>query len=89
LADQAVGANERGQAGLDRDTALADRGAGANERGEAGRDKLRSYDLIIRFGGDEFVCAISGLDLAEARQRLALVNTCSPKAGSMARSRSA
>jgi diguanylate cyclase (GGDEF)-like protein len=38
------------------------------------RDKLRSYDLIIRFGGDEFVCAISGLNLAEATERLALVN---------------
>jgi GGDEF domain-containing protein len=25
--------------------------------------KLRSYDLIMRYGGDEFVCAISGLDM--------------------------
>jgi diguanylate cyclase (GGDEF)-like protein len=39
------------------------------------RDKLRSYDLIIRYGGDEFICAISGLNLAEATERLALVNT--------------
>jgi diguanylate cyclase (GGDEF)-like protein len=38
------------------------------------KEKLRSYDLIIRYGGDEFVCAISGLDLAEAMERLALVN---------------
>ena len=36
--------------------------------------RLRSHDLIIRYGGDEFVCAISGLDLAGAQERLALVN---------------
>ena len=36
--------------------------------------RLRSHDLIIRYGGDEFVCAISGLDLAGAQERLAHVN---------------
>jgi diguanylate cyclase (GGDEF)-like protein len=36
--------------------------------------KLRSYDLIIRYGGDEFVCAVSGLSMADARKRLAEVN---------------
>ena len=35
---------------------------------------LRSYDLVIRYGGDEFVCAISGLTSATATERLALVN---------------
>jgi diguanylate cyclase (GGDEF)-like protein len=35
---------------------------------------LRSHDLIIRYGGDEFVCAISGLDLGDAQKRLALVS---------------
>jgi len=34
---------------------------------------LRPYDLIIRFGGDEFICAIPGLGLAQAAERLALV----------------
>jgi diguanylate cyclase (GGDEF)-like protein len=34
---------------------------------------LRSHDLIIRYGGDEFVCAFSSLDLAEATKRLACV----------------
>ena len=38
------------------------------------RARLRPYDLIIRYGGDEFICAILGLSLDEATKRLALVN---------------
>jgi diguanylate cyclase (GGDEF)-like protein len=30
---------------------------------------LRSYDPIVRFGGDEFVCAFSDFDLESARRR--------------------
>ena len=41
---------------------------------DALRAKLRAHDLIIRYGGDEFVCAISGLDAAAAAARLGLVN---------------
>lgn len=37
------------------------------------KENLRPYDLIIRFGGDEFICAIPGLGLAQAAERLALV----------------
>jgi diguanylate cyclase (GGDEF)-like protein len=39
------------------------------------RAKLRSYDLIVRYGGDEFVCTISGQTLADVTRRFALVNT--------------
>jgi diguanylate cyclase (GGDEF)-like protein len=30
---------------------------------------LRSYDLVMRFGGDEFVCALPNADLARVRER--------------------
>ncbi|MDQ2964783.1 MAG: GGDEF domain-containing protein, partial [Chloroflexota bacterium] len=33
------------------------------------RARLRSFDPIIRYGGDEFVCGLSGTDLAEAERR--------------------
>jgi diguanylate cyclase (GGDEF)-like protein len=33
------------------------------------RRKLRPYDVIVRFGGDEFVCAFSNLDAEAVRRR--------------------
>lgn len=33
------------------------------------RSRLRSFDPIVRFGGDEFVCGIGGVDIDEVRQR--------------------
>ncbi len=33
------------------------------------RRHLRSYDLIVRVGGDEFLCVMSGATLSEARRR--------------------
>jgi len=33
------------------------------------RSGLRSFDPIVRYGGDEFVCALSSADEAEARRR--------------------
>jgi diguanylate cyclase (GGDEF)-like protein len=33
------------------------------------RTKLRSFDPITRYGGDEFVCGLGGTDLAEAEHR--------------------
>lgn len=36
---------------------------------EAIRSKTRSYEPIVRFGGDEFVCTVAGVDLDQARER--------------------
>jgi diguanylate cyclase (GGDEF)-like protein len=41
---------------------------------------LRSYDLIIRIGGDEFLCAMANMTLDDARERLSA--TASALAGS-------
>lgn len=41
---------------------------------EALRGRLRSYDLIVRFGGDEFVCAVLDLNLTETLKRFVLVD---------------
>jgi diguanylate cyclase (GGDEF)-like protein len=38
------------------------------------RANLRAYDPIVRYGGDEFVCAIAGLNMADGTYRLALIN---------------
>jgi diguanylate cyclase (GGDEF)-like protein len=38
------------------------------------KSQIRSYDLIMRYGGDEFVCALPGLSGDDARERLARVN---------------
>jgi diguanylate cyclase (GGDEF)-like protein len=56
------------------------RGHGAGDRvllnvADALRATLRSYDLIIRYGGDEFACVITGQNTADVAKRLALVNT--------------
>ncbi len=38
------------------------------------RAHLRSYDLVVRFGGDEFVCGLSNLGFAEAAERFESIN---------------
>jgi diguanylate cyclase (GGDEF)-like protein len=43
------------------------------EVGTALRRGLRSYDIVVRYGGDEFVCGLPGSRLAEATRRFAHV----------------
>jgi diguanylate cyclase (GGDEF)-like protein len=33
------------------------------------KERLRSYDVIARFGGDEFVCSLAGQDAPRASER--------------------
>ena len=37
--------------------------------GEALRRSVRAYDVIVRYGGDEFLCAMPNLSTSEARAR--------------------
>ena len=39
------------------------------------RANLRPYDLIVRFGGDEFVCALIDVSMSQTVERFAAVNT--------------
>ena len=39
------------------------------------RTHLRSYDSIVRLGGDEFLCVMSGATVEEARERFAAIQT--------------
>jgi diguanylate cyclase (GGDEF)-like protein len=38
------------------------------------RTNLRSFDPIVRYGGDEFVCALGGVDFADVERRFALID---------------
>jgi diguanylate cyclase (GGDEF)-like protein len=39
------------------------------------RGHLRTYDLIVRHGGDEFLCVLSGATLRQARKRFSAIRT--------------
>lgn len=48
--------------------------------------KMRSYDLVMRYGGDEFVCVLAGMTPEAATDRMAQVNevlSARPSRGSM------
>lgn len=50
------------------------------------RTKLRPYDLVIRYGGDEFVCALAGLSVESASARFHQVSealAATPHGGSV------
>jgi GGDEF domain-containing protein len=50
------------------------------------KEHLRSYDLIIRLGGDEFLCAMSNMTLLDAHQRfsaIAAAHAAQPDPGSI------
>jgi len=42
---------------------------------KACRARFRSYDLIVRFGGDEFVCSLMDLSIGEAAKRFLRIDT--------------
>ena len=48
------------------------------------RANLRAYDLIFRYGGDEFVCAMSAVDIEFGTSRIALVNRSLAESPAMA-----
>ncbi|MBA2695089.1 MAG: GGDEF domain-containing protein, partial [Actinobacteria bacterium] len=41
---------------------------------DALRSRLRSYDLVVRYGDDEFICVMPGLTAETATDRLATIN---------------
>jgi len=38
------------------------------------KERMRSYDLLVRLGGDEFLCVLLGLSVEEAQERFSTLN---------------
>ena len=56
-----------------------ERGHGAGDQllrdvAAALRDQFRDYDVIVRHGGDEFLCALPGMNMTQAHARMMLVH---------------
>ena len=41
---------------------------------DAIKSHLRSYDLVVRYGGDEFVCGFVNMGIEEVAERFLLIN---------------
>ena len=39
------------------------------------RENLRSFDAIVRYGGDEFVCGVGGVGMGDVERRLEMIRT--------------
>jgi diguanylate cyclase (GGDEF)-like protein len=46
------------------------------------RSKIRSYEPIVRYGGDEFLCAVSNVDLDQAEERFDAIKESLAEIGS-------
>ena len=53
------------------------------------RANVRPYDVIVRYGGDELVCAMPNLSLPEARARFGTIAATLQRSTPSTRSRSA
>jgi diguanylate cyclase (GGDEF)-like protein len=47
---------------------------------DAIKETVRSFDLIIRYGGDEFVCSFPGVNLTDVAKRVSTINAALLKA---------
>ena len=49
--------------------------------GETIRSNIRGYDVLVRYGGDEFLCAMPNITVSEARERFEQIEAALTAAG--------
>jgi diguanylate cyclase (GGDEF)-like protein len=49
--------------------------------GETVRANIRGYDVLVRYGGDELLCAMPNLTVSEARERFEQITAALTTAG--------